>query len=240
MAELTDSRPRNVALTAGGRALVVLAFVLFAGAIAAGIGMYGEARRQAADRRAIVQDGVMTTGVVTRLWRDGDNRRRVRYEFAVNGRVVGGDRRVSAERREGLTMGSPIDVRYLPARPTVNDLGDPPRSGLPMALPFVVAPLIAALGALCFFLVHRQRRLLSEGFVASAIVTGHAKHSSSDGGTYRSILYTFPLLSGAMASGKSSASRKPPAVGSVITVVYDPDRPGKNGVYPFSLVKPWR
>ena len=237
---LATSRPRDVALTKGGRALVVLSLVLFVVAIAAGVGMYGKARRQAEERRAIVEQGVMTTGLVTRLWSDGDDRRRVRYEFAVNGRVVRGDRDVSTERRRTLVTGSSVDVRYLPADPTVNDLGGRPRSGMPMALPFVVAPLLAALGVLCLVQVHRQRRLLSEGRVTSAMVTGHAKHHGSHGATHRSITFTFPLLSGATASGESGASSKPPAIGSAITVVYDPDQPRRYAVYPFSLVKPAR
>ena len=43
-AELTHSRPRDVALTGGGRALVVFAVVLFMAAIGAGVGMYNAAR----------------------------------------------------------------------------------------------------------------------------------------------------------------------------------------------------
>jgi hypothetical protein len=237
---LETSRPRDVALTTGGRTLVVLAVLLFMAASGVGVGMYNVARRQADDRRAIVEEGVTTTGVVTRLRSDGDDRRRVGYEFAVNGRVVRGERQVSAERRKTLQVGSPIDVQYLPSDPTVNNLGGRPRSGIPIALPFVLAPAIAALGVVCLVQVHRQRRLLSEGRVASAMVTGHAKHNSSHGGTHRAITFTFPLLSGATASGKSGASSKPPALGSVITVVYDPDQPGRNAVYPFSLVKPAR
>jgi hypothetical protein len=240
MAELAQSRPRDVALTAGGRTLVVLAVLLFTAAIGVDVGMYNEARRQAGERRAIVEDGVMTTGVVTRLWSGGDDRRRVRYEFTVNGRVIRGERQVSTERRQTLQVGSPIDVRYLPSSSAVNDLGGRPRSGIPMALPFVLAPAIAALGVLCLVRVHRQRRLLSEGRVASAMVTGHATHHSSHGGTHRSITFTFPLLSGAMASGKSRTSSKPPALGSEIAVVYDPDQPRRNATYPFSLVKPAR
>jgi hypothetical protein len=81
--------------------------------------------------------------------------------------------------------------------------------------------------------------LLSEGRVASATVIAHETHKSSYGGTERSIAYEFPLLSGAVASGKT-ASATPPAVGSTITVVYDPDRPARHAVYPFSFVKPRR
>jgi hypothetical protein len=76
--------------------------------------------------------------------------------------------------------------------------------------------------------------------VASAKVTGHAKHHRSPGGTHPSITFAFPLLMGAVASGKSGASSKPPAIGSAITVVYDPEQPRRNAVYPFSLVKPAR
>lgn len=239
-AELSHSRPRDVALTGGGRALVVFAVVLFMAAIGAGVGMYKAAVRHAGEQRAIVEEGVTTTGVVTRLRSDGDDRRRVGYEFGVNGRVVRGDREVSAERRQTLKVGSSVDVRYLPSDPTVNDLGGRPRSGIPIALPFVLAPAVAAFGVLCLVRIHRQRRLLSEGRVAPATVTGHAKHHGSHGNTHLAIEYEFSLLSGATASGKSGASSKPPALGSVVTVVYDPDQPWRNAVYPFSLVKPAR
>lgn len=239
-APLTASRPRDVRLTAGGWTLVVLAVLLFAAAVGAGIGMYGVTQRQAEERRAIVADGVMTTGAVTRLWTDGDNRRKVRYEFAADGRAVSGEQRVSTERRRTLQVGSRLDVRYLPSNPAVNDLGGAPRSGMPMALPFIVAPIIAGVGALCLWQVHRQRRLLSDGRVAPGVVTGHSKHRSSHGGTHRSITFTFPLLSGATASGRSGVSSTPPAIGSAITVVYDPDQPTRSAVYPFSLVRPAR
>ena len=47
--------------------------------------------------------------------------------------------------------------------------------------------------------------------------------------------YEFPLLGGGVASGKASAS-KTSAVGATIAVLYDPDKPGRNHPYPFSLV----
>jgi hypothetical protein len=237
---LTQSRPRDVSLTAGGRTLVGLAVVLVAGAIVAGVAMYRVVERQADERRAILTEGVMTTGTVTRLWNDDDNRRKVRYQFAAQGRIVTGEQSVSSERRRTLHVQSPIDVRYVPSNPAVNDLGGPPRSGMPVAVPFMVPPVVAGLGVLCLVLIHRQRRLLVEGRVAPGIVTGHTNYRSSHGGTHRSITFTFPLLSGAIASGKSGASRKPPAIGSAITVIYDPDEPSRSAVYPFSLVRPAR
>jgi hypothetical protein len=92
-------------------------------------------------------------------------------------------------------------------------------------------------GGLCLFAIQRQRRLLSEGRAAPALVTGHHRHRTSHG-THRSMTYAFPLLSGGVASGKGRTSNKPPAIGSVICVVYDPESPNRNTVYPLSLVTP--
>jgi hypothetical protein len=73
--------------------------------------------------------------------------------------------------------------------------------------------------------------------VAPAIVTAHQKQKTSNG-THRSLTFEFQLPSGKRTTGKSGTSSKPPAVGSAICVVYDPDRPTRNGIYPLSLVRP--
>lgn len=236
-ARLTESRPRQVQLTAGGRALLALALVLFAGAVAALVGLTQASARQAANRAALAERGVMTSGVVTRLWRDGDDRRKVAYRFEVEGQSYESDIKVSSERRRGLTVGSSVDVRYLPGHPGVNDLGSP-RSGVPAAIGPIAGAGIAACGLACLFSIRCQRRLLEDGRVAPAVVTGHKSSASSHGGKHHSMTYEFALLSGALATGKAATSRKPPAVGSVITVIYDPDRPKRSRVYPFALVKP--
>jgi hypothetical protein len=76
-----------------------------------------------------------------------------------------------------------------------------------------------------------------DGRAAAAVVTAIVNHATSHGGNQRSIKYTFPLLSGAIAKGKSDAPRKPPAIGSVICIVYDPDRPQRSRSYPFPFVR---
>ena len=47
--ELARSRPRDVHLTAGGRSLVIVAWLCVAGAIAGGVALHREARRQSAE-----------------------------------------------------------------------------------------------------------------------------------------------------------------------------------------------
>jgi hypothetical protein len=91
---------------------------------------------------------------------------------------------------------------------------------------------------LCLFVIQRQRRLLADGRAAPALVTQHNRHRTSHGGTYRTLVYEFPLMSGGVASGKSHTSRTAPEVGSVICIIYDPDSPQRNTVYPMSLVTP--
>jgi hypothetical protein len=234
---LTQSRPRDVELTLAGRVLVGVAVGLFAGAVIAATLLAGEARRQAENRRALVENGRTVGGDVTRLWTSGDDRRRVEYRFVVDGRAYTGRTRVSESRRRTLSVGSPIDVRYVPANPRVHDLGGTPRGGMPVWLPIVVAAGIGLAGALCLHAIRRQRQLLTDGRIAPGIVTGHQKQKTSHG-THLSLTFEFPLLSGAVAKGKAGASSKSPAVGSVITVVYDPDRPSRNRLYPMPLVRP--
>jgi len=235
---LSYSRPRAVQLKPAGRALVGIAVLLFALSIAATFALFAQAQRQSRDRQALLDSGVTTTGVVARLWTSGDNKRRVQYQFVVDGRLYQGDARISSARRNTLEVGRPIAVRYVPADPDVNDLGGTPRSSMPIWMPFLVGTTIVAAGLVCLLAVNYQRQLLSDGRPAPAIVTGIKRRHTSHGGTHRSMSYQFPMLSGIIASGRASASRKPAAVGSVICIIYDPDRPSRSMVYPFGLVRP--
>jgi hypothetical protein len=234
---LPRSVPRDVQLTFGGRAVVVVAMLLMLGGVVGSAGLYAVSRRQTATNRDLVAHGGTTVGQVSKLWTDGDDRHRVGYRFIVDGRTFDNRVRVPDGVRRALRVGSTIHVRYLPASPEINDLGGSPRTTIPLPIPFIVGPLALACGVLCLVGVGRQRRLLAEGWVTQAIVTGHSTHKSTHGGTHRSLRYEFTLLSGAKASGKSETSSKAPAVGTTVWVVYDPDSPARNHTYPFSLVK---
>jgi hypothetical protein len=235
---LTTSRPRDVQLTAAGRGLVIMAVALGVGALGALVGLSSVAYRQADQARALVEEGVTTPGEVARLWASGDDRRRVNYRFVANGHVHEGRVRVSDEHRRALHVGSALSVRYVPADPNINDLGGAPRDGMPIIMPYLVACAMVSGSGLCLMAIRRQRQLLTDGRAAPALVTGHAQHRTSRGGKHRSLTYSFPLLSGAVASGKSATTRTPPAVGSVIWVIYDPEAPTRHRVYPLSLVTP--
>lgn len=234
--ELLRSRPRDVRLTAGGRALSIVSWLLFAVALTVGVGIYRESSRQAEQQRTFDRESASAVAEVTRLWRTSDDRW-VAYRFGVEGREYSGKRKIRSSWWRTLQNGSSIDVRYLPGDPSQNVVAGAERGTLPMFLAFLLPAAIGAVGVLCQVLLNSQRRLLMEGRPAPALVTAVVTHKTSHGGSHRSITYTFPVLSGATAAGKSESPRKPPAVGSVICVVYDTERPTRSRIYPFPLVK---
>lgn len=240
--ELTGSLPRDVTLAAAGRALYAVAIALFVAALVAGIGLHREATRQAENQGTFAHESVSASAEVTRLWRgSGDSKQPwVAYRFEASGLAYDGQAKVRLPRWRTLQTGSTLDVRYLPADPSQNVVVGSEPGVLPAWLPFLVAAAAGAGGVLCLVGLNRQRRLLMEGRPAPALVTAVVRHHTSHGGSHRSMRYTFPLLSGAIATGTSEASRKPPPVGSVICVVYDPDRPRRSQPYPFALVRPAR
>jgi hypothetical protein len=233
---MSASVPRDVQLTVRGRVLAALAAVLMIGGATTGLALYNVAARQGAQALALVRDGLTAPGYVSELWTKGDNRHRVGYRFVVDQREYGNRVRVSDTRRRSLTVGSPLDVRYLPSSPSVNDLGGA-RDRMPLAVPFLAGGTLMALGVLCLAAIDWQKRLLANGWVASAIVTGHTARRSSEGGTHRSMTYEFRLLSGAKASGQVPTGSNPPAVGQTVWIVYNPDLPSRSRPYPFPLVR---
>jgi hypothetical protein len=104
---------------------------------------------------------------------------------------------------------------------------------MPLWLPYPVAGALALASFLIAREIRRQRRLLAEGRPAPALVTRHEGNRQG-----KVAHYEFPLLSGALARGKAGPQKKPPAVGSLLCVLYEPDRMRNNSLYPLSLVRP--
>jgi hypothetical protein len=238
-AGLARSAPRDVRLTAAGRVLMAVAWLLLAAAIVAGGLLYREASSRAAAIATLDERGVATTAVVDRVWRKSGDGNPVfaSFHFDAAGRRMHGETRMQLEAWRQLRAGSLVRVRYLPEDPDRSILDGARLRRLPFGVPFLVAGLLAAGALLCAFVIHHQRSLLVNGRAAPAIVTEVKKQQASHGGSQSWMRYEFPLLGGGVATGKASAS-KTSAVGAAIVVLYDPDRPGRNHPYPFSLVAP--
>jgi hypothetical protein len=132
-----------------------------------------------------------------------------------------------------LEVGSPIDIRVTPGRPERNHPEDWGRNDMPAWLPPVLAAFLAGIGLFLIFLIRRQMRLLSEGRPAPGVVVGHRRVQHGQ----QVIKYEFPLIGGGIGKGSGNRSRRPPEVGSAITVVYDRDNPKRNSPYPMEMVR---
>ena len=236
--ELERSAPRDVGLTNGGRALTLLAWLLVAGALAAGVALHVEAERQSEAELDFDRRSVTANAVVDRLWRknsEEDKPAHAAFHFDANGARIDGESRLPLRQWRRLSTGSTVPLRYLPDNPRRFALAGQRRGGMPFAVPYIISSILAALALVCFAAVQRQRRLLSEGRAARAVVTAVRKHKDSHGASHREIVYEFRVLAGTTATGKAAAA-KTQDVGSRISVVYDPEQPKRNRPYPFSLV----
>jgi hypothetical protein len=233
------SIPRDVRLTANGVAMLVLAVLFAAGAVAAGIGLSIAYARQRADRELLQRDGVAADAVVVRIAQTrGEHRRRiVTYRFAVDGSAYAGHVTLRERDRRPLAVGSALGIRYLSSDPARSWMDGYEPDVLP---PWVIPPSSLSLLLVAWLLaraVMRQRLLLSEGRLADARVVASKRVARQHHHGYR-VTYEFRALSGAMVTAASETRRRPPEIGTRISVVYHREDPRWNAVYPLSLVRP--
>ncbi len=232
--ELQRSSPREVRQRAAGRTLLVLAALFVLGAPVAGLLLHARASADHAQRRELMSRGVNARAVVTRRWmRRGDHPRYLAdYIYEAGGRTLTGRVDISRSSWERLEQGSVLPVRYLPADPRQHLVPGYEGDLMPLWLPYAVAGAMAAAGWLLTLPLKSERRLLTEGRPAPGVVLAHRKVQQTT-----TVRYAFVTLSGAIAEGKMQAQKNPPAIGSLLTVVYEPDNAGNNRAYPFSLYR---
>ena len=226
---------RPVRLSGAGYALAALSAIFVIGGLVLGNFLWNQSRRENAQRAQLEREGVRIEATIVRLWRSGgkDNTPRLSYRFQLQDQVVTGSSRAPRKTWNALHVGDPIPVRYLPANPAINHPEDWPANATPVFLAALVPAMFVGLAGLFGVMITRQSRLLSEGRPAPGVVT---KTRRSDKNVV--VTYEFRVLSGATRTGRCSSGRKSvPAVGSVVCVMYDPDNPRRNGIYPFSLVR---
>jgi hypothetical protein len=234
-AELERSRPRELRLKPAGRVLVVFAVILGAGSLLAGVLLHVKASVDHDSRRRVIETGQDTEGRVVRKYqtRSGDDRQHwIEYEYRTDGEIQRARLRVGSRVWQALNVGTQLPVRYLASDPEQHLV--PGYSGglMPLWVPYLVAGGLALGACLVTLPLAAQRLLLAEGRPAPAIVTRHEK------GKHGPIVhFVFQLLSGTTLEGKTGPWKKPPALDSVLCVLYLPDRARRNAVYPLSLVR---
>jgi hypothetical protein len=158
----------------------------------------------------------------------------VEFSFSAGGQTF--TKRSKAPRGpwEALQQGSALPVRYAPSRPTLSQPEEWNSSVLPMAVPPLAALGVLIPAALIFYSIRRQKAMLEDGRPAPGRIT-QLKHAPK-GQTVQH--YEFVTLSGSVLQGRAQTATKPAAVGSLVTVIYDPDNPRRNTLYPMCMVRP--
>jgi hypothetical protein len=238
--ELNRSIPRPVALKAGGVVLYVMSGVFALAGIALFITFQIQTKRAKAEIAQMQVEGQDTEADVVRLWRTGSKTTeyRVRYRFSANGQPYAKDAKISFKHWSQLTQDSLIAVRYRPSDPSHSyPTADPPQI-LPPWFPFLFGGMFPCIGGMMLWMVRREYRLLEEGKPAPATVVAARWGGYSNGRRNNYVSYEFPLAGGGVRRGRSQTQGRPPAVGSLITIIYNPDNPRRNAKYPLCTVKP--
>jgi hypothetical protein len=237
--ELYQSRPRNVRLTGGGRALAVVVIALCLATPTVAILMHRQALTDRAERDALLRSGTVADGFVVRLKRESKDSKRatVYYQFTANGRAFESHAKVPMAQWKRLRAGSAVPIRYVPEDPDSNIPDGVVPGVLPSAMPYIVSPLLLVIALVCWLGLQGQRRLLSEGRAAMAVIKSVTKRRGQHGESIKTLRYEFPLLNGAVQTASVQTTAKVPEIGSSIAVLYDAERPRRSRPYPLSLVR---
>jgi uncharacterized protein DUF3592 len=225
---------RPVRLSGQGRAMVVISAVMLAAWPVLGLFLDSRAVRERDERQHLVSEGRETDAVITRVWRSGkdDADHMVAYRFTAAGEEIQGRSSAPARIWRNLEPGGSLPVRYVPSNPKINHPAEWRGAVLPRWLPLVLMPPFWIPAVMFTVLIRRQMRLLSEGRPAPGTITGVKRRDKT-----MLVTYEFRVLSGAIVKGKSSAGRRPPITGSAVCVLYDPENPRHNALYPLQLVR---
>ena len=240
--ELERPLPRPVRLSGIGITYCVMAMV----AILFGAGMsfrivHDELHRQAEDdsvARRLSAEGQETEATVIKLFTGLGYV--VNYQYFVNGRTYERGAFITQEHWQALQVGAPLAVRYLPSDPNrAYPDADPPNSekhwssSLPMAGLILLFMLIFA--TIYVSPILPKRRLLARGRPARGVVTDCKAGSQGRSSGYF-LSYEFPLIEGGHCTGKVFSGQHM-VEGTTVTVLYNPDRPQCNALYPMKLVR---
>lgn len=184
--------------------------------------------------RLLQEQGVAAAGTVNKVWEQSGKTPTpmVSYRFAAPSGEFTGQSVMRSEAWRGIQPGDPLVIRYLPSQPEVNR----PAQGVPNPPPAWLAwmPLLMFVWPpiLFWFMIRAQWRLLAEGVPVRAVVTriGRSKKINA--------YFEFKIPAGSAVTGKSSvSSRNVPDVGAEVCVLYNPDNPRKNSLYPMEMVR---
>ena len=225
--ELRGSLPRRVQVKSANASAVIVVAVLClgVGGVLTGAAYRGIAAQIRA-RTALRQEGRDTVATVTAT-HAGHGSPTVTYAFKVNGLSYWGKAEISNYRLV-FHESDQIAVRYLPADPTVNHPADWEWSGLETMdlIPEVFLLFLTSVGVVALVALFRDRKLARRGRPAKARVT-----DCSPGKADFRVEYEFRTDDGVPVTGHSSSPDEYGA-GATVCILYLPQRPQRNSMYP--------
>lgn len=149
----------------------------------------------------------------------------------MGGQIYHRQARISSSAWRQLRPGSQVSARYVPSSPDISRLDLESRTPSWVAfLPFGVFALVIVLLPLPIL---RQKKLLQSGSIAGAIVTRVVPVKNG-----KNVHYQFLDTAGNEVAGSAMISTsQAPEAGQAVTVLYDPDRPKRNSLYPPQMVR---
>jgi uncharacterized protein DUF3592 len=232
--ELNRSRPREVRITHAGAVVRGLGIFLTFGAPIACLFIVTKLLSTDRERDQLARDGKEVNAEVVNLWKTtGENKRpRVAYRFELDGKRFDGKSDAPLKAWNSMQVGSPIPIRFLPAKPQINHPADWSEGRFPVWVLGLLGAFLCAVGGLVQWRVSRQRGFLEEGRAAPGVVTKFT--GTKDG---RIAHYEFLLLNGSVVKGRCQAKSNLGPVGGEVCVVYDPDHPRRSNPYPMIFWK---
>jgi hypothetical protein len=231
---LSNSGPRPVRLSGQGIVLACLGGIFVVCGLTIGPIAFRAIRGNIERYTLLQHQGVAAAGTVSKVWKESDKAETpmVSYRFAAPGGEFTGQSEMRSEAWRGLKPGDSLAVRYLPSRPEVNQ----PWAGVPPPPPAGLAwlpPLMFVWPPIMFWLmISAQWRLLADGVPVPAVVTRIRRSKKTI------VHYEFKIPAGEAVKGRSPVSRRNvPEVGAQVCVLYNPDSPRKNSIYPIEMVK---
>ena len=231
--ELNRALPRETQITGRGMFNIILGSVFFVASVGLGVWLHNDEIKQAAQTASLHAQGQEVNAEIRRLWHEGKSSTpMVSYTFTANGGVrITGQASVPKDLWPNLQKAGFLLVRYLPSNPTANHPAAWDRPALPEWFPYLI-PSVWAIGSIVLLMIpRRQGKVAAEGVPAAGVVT---KCFRIKGGW--AARYQFRMNDGTVLKGRDRVySRVEP--GSTVCVLYLPDNPRRNYLYPLCLYR---
>ncbi len=230
--ELVGPLPRAVTLNDGDGRYVLIAVLLFFVGGSIWLGWKGYDDVQQFKYRALLRsDGRVVVGEVTGFSSSRSGPTKVHYTFIFGGVTHAGEAAEAVTWGPGLSLhkADQIFVRFLPSNPAINH-PDAWEWSMAVGWPAVAFQVFYWLiGALSLFYLCRCRTLSRKGNAAAGVVTSCIRKDDSF-----HIEYEFRTADGASMKGNSDRKAEY-EMGATVWVLYLPQRPRRNDLYPVPL-----